>query len=181
MGNLVISIRNGLRIYDTGQFPIPALLLGMKAVLLKHRLQMAMRLCFLALCLCACNRQLDLREAFDEVSQIDRFEIEDYESDRYGFPESLGDAIVCIHPNSSCREKIINVLSKLPQEWLAFEETTDRQIVRFYMASSSLSDNLMFVHIGQGSGDTMLILFLNADLVEAKRFISYLSKTLGEN
>ena len=117
---------------------------------------MAMRLCFLALCLCACNRQLDLREAFDEVSQIDRFEIEG-------------------------REKIINVLSKLPQEWLAFEETTDRQIVRFYMASSSVSDNLMFVHIGQGSGDTMLILFLNADLVEAKRFISYLSKTLGEN
>lgn len=142
---------------------------------------MAMTLCFLALCLYACNRQLDLREAFDEVSQIDRFEIEEYESDRYGFPESWGDAIMCIHPNSSCREKIINVLSKLPQEWLAFEETTDRQIVRFYMASSSVSDNLMFVHIGQGSGDTMLILFLNADLVEAKRFISYLSKTLGEN
>ena len=146
----------------------------MKTVFFKYRFQFGIGCCVL-LCLCSCKRPLELREAFDKVSEIDRFEIEEYESDRYGFPESFGEAIVCVHPNSSCRKKIISVLSKLPQKSLAFEATTDGQVARFYIASSSLTDNLLFVHIGQGSGDAVLILFSSADLVEAKRFLSQLN------
>ena len=103
----------------------------MKTVFFKYRFQFGIGCCVL-LCLCSCKRPLELREAFDKVSEIDRFEIEEYESDRYGFPESFGEAIVCVHPNSSCREKVISVLSNLPQKSLAFEATIDGQIDRFY-------------------------------------------------
>ena len=130
--------------------------------------------CSILLCLCSCNHQLNLRETFDKVSEIDRFEIEEYESDRYGFSESFGEATVCVLPTSFCRKKIISVLSNLPQKSLAFEATTDGQVARFYIASSSLTDNLLFVHIGQGSGDIVLILFSNVDLVEAKRLLPQL-------
>ena len=146
----------------------------MKTVFFKYRFQFGIGCCVL-LCLCSCKRPLELREAFDKVSEIDRFEIEEYESDRYGFPESFGEAIVCVHPNSSCREKVISVLSKLPKKSLAFEATIDGQIDRFYIASTSLTNNLLFMHIGQGSGDAVLILFSSADLVEAKRFLSQLN------
>lgn len=147
----------------------------MKTIFLKHRHKVLIALCCLTICLWSCKRPLDLREAFDKVSEIDRFEIEKYESDRYGFPESFEEATVCAHPNSSCREKVINVLSKLPKELLAFEATVDGQVDRFYIASTSLTNNLLFVHIGQGSGDVVLILFSSADLVEARRFLSQLN------
>ena len=111
----------------------------MKTVFFKYRFQFGIGCCVL-LCLCSCKRPLELREAFDKVSEIDRFEIEEY--------ESFGEAIVCVHPNSSCREKVISVLSKLPQKSLAFEATIDGQIDRFYIASTSLTNNLLFMHIG---------------------------------
>lgn len=147
----------------------------MKTVFLKHRFLLVIEFCCLLFCLCACSRPLDLREAFDTVSAIDRFEMEEYENDKYGFPESFGDAKVCIHPNSSCRKKVMGILSRIPKERLAFEATVDEQIDRFYVASDSLTNNLLFVHIGQGSGDVVLILFSSADLAEAKRFLSQLN------
>ncbi len=148
----------------------------MKTVFLKHRFLLVMGFCSLLFCLCACSRPLDLREAFDKVSAIDRFEMEEYESNRYGFPKSFGEAKVCIHPNSSCRKKVMGILSRIPKERLAFEVTVDEQIDRFYVASDSLNDNLLFAHIGQGSGDVVLILFSNVDLVKVKKLLSQLNR-----
>lgn len=148
----------------------------MGAISLKHRWLAVIVFCLLVACLCSCNRQLDLREAFNKVSEIERFEIEEYESDIYGFPESFGDVTVCVHPNSSCRKKVLNVLAGLPKEWLELEMTADGQIERFYIAPDSTSDNLLFVHIGKGGGDTVLILFSNADLVEVQNVLGKIKK-----
>lgn len=128
----------------------------MGAIFLKHRWQAVVVLCCWVACLCSCDGQLTLQEAFHRVSEIDRFEMEKYESDRYGFPESFGEAKVCIYPNSSYREKVIDVLSCLPEKWLAFETSAGGQFDRFYVIPDASNDNLLFVHIGQGTGDTML-------------------------
>lgn len=77
----------------------------MGAISLKHRWLAVIGFCLLVACLCSCNRQLDLREAFNKISEIERFGIEEYKSDIYRFPDSFGDATVCVHPNSSCRKK----------------------------------------------------------------------------
>lgn len=148
----------------------------MGAISLKHRWLAIIGGCLFVACLCSCNRQLDLREAFNKVSEIERFEKEEYESDIYGFPESFGDAIVCVHPNSSCRKKVLNVLAGLPKGWLEFEVAVDGQLERFYIAPDSTSDNLLFVHIGKGSGDTVLILFSNADLAEVQNVLDKIKK-----
>lgn len=148
----------------------------MKVVFLKHRSQVVIELCCLLFCLYACSRPLDFREVFDKVSSIDRFEREEYESNRYGFPESFGEAKVCIHPNSSCRKKVMGILSRIPKERLAFEVTVDEQIDRFYVAPDSKSDNLLFVHIGKRSGDIVLILFSDADIAEVEKLISKINE-----
>ncbi len=148
----------------------------MEAISLKHKWPAVIGLCILIVCSCSCNSQLDLREAFNKVSEIDRFEMEEYESDRYGFPESFGEAKVCIHPNSSCRGKVLDVLAVLPQEWLELEVTVDGQLERFYITPDTTSDNLLFVHIGKGSGDTVLILFSNANLAEVQNVLDKIKK-----
>ena len=66
----------------------------MEAIFLKHRWHAVIGLCFFIACLSSCKSQLDLREAFTKVSEMELFEIEEYNSDIYGFPESFGDAIV---------------------------------------------------------------------------------------
>lgn len=146
---------------------------------LKHKWQAVIGFCLLITCLCSYNRQLDLQEAFNKVSSIERFEIEEYESDRYGFPESFGEAKVCIHPNSSCRERVIDVLSYLPEKWLAFETSTGGQLDRLYVTPNASNGNLMFVHIGQGAGDTMLILFHSVSQSESKKLIAILKEKAG--
>ncbi|MDO5760475.1 MAG: hypothetical protein Q4Q06_05570 [Bacteroidota bacterium] len=148
----------------------------MKAISLKHRWQTVTGSCLLIACLCSCNSQLDLREAFNKVSEIEHFEIEEYQSDIYGFPVNFGDATVCVHPNSSCCNKVLDVLSEIPKDWLALEMTADDQIERFYVAPDSKSDNLLFVHIGKRSGDTVLILFTDADITEVEKFISKINE-----
>lgn len=146
----------------------------MKTVFFKYRFQFGIGCCVL-LCLCSCKRPLELREAFDKVSEIDRFEIEEYESDRYGFPESFGEAIVCVHPNSSCREKVISVLSKLPQKSPAFEAIYRWTNDPFLYCIHSLTNNSCLCTSVKEVGDAVLILFSSADLVEAKRFLSQLN------
>lgn len=131
----------------------------------------------MAACLCSCNRQLDLREAFNKVSEIERFEIEEYKSDIYRFPDSFGDATMCVHPNSSCRKKVLEVLAGLPKEWLEFEVAVDGQLERVYIAPDSTSDNLLFVHIGKGSGDIVLVLFSNANLTEVQNVLDEIKAT----
>lgn len=148
----------------------------MKAISLKHRWQTVTVFCLLIACLCSCNSQLDLREAFNKVSETERFEIEEYKSNIYGFPVSFGDATVCVHPNSFCRKKVLDVLSELPKDWLELEMIADGQIERFYIAPDSKSDNLLFVHIGKGSGDTVLILFSDADIAEVEKLISKINE-----
>ena len=78
---------------------------------------------------------------------------------------------MCTHPNSSCRKKVLDVLARLPKEWLVLEVAVDGQLDRFYISSNTTSDNLLFVHIGKGSGDTVLILFSNANLSEVQNVL----------
>lgn len=148
----------------------------MKNFVLQCKYPFVIGLCCMAVCLCSCNRKLSLREIFEKVSEIERFEIEKYDSDRYGLPDSFGDATVYIHPNSSCRKEVLRLLSKLPKEWLAFEAIVNHQVDHFYMMPNSDADNLLFVHIGNGSGDTVLILFSKVNPMESKRFFSKLKE-----
>lgn len=39
----------------------------------------------------------------------------------------------------------------------------------YYIASDTATDNLLFVHVGQVSEDTVLILFSNTDIVKVKK------------
>lgn len=151
----------------------------MKAISLNCKWQTVVGLCCWIACLCSCDGQLTLQEAFNRVSEIDCFEMKEYESDRYGFPENFGKAKVCIHPNSSCREKVIDVLSCLPEKWLAFETSADGQLNRFYVTPDASNGNLLFVHIGQDTGDTMLILFHAVSQSESKKLIAILKENTG--
>lgn len=142
----------------------------MKAIFYRY----IIRIGFIFPFLCSCSGRSDLRSAFNTVSCMERFEIVEYDSDRYGFPESLGDAAVCAHPNSLCRDEIMDVLSEIPDGWLAFDIDEGGQTDRFYVAPDTSEDNLLFVHIGQGAGDTVLILFSAVGQIELMTFIEKL-------
>ncbi len=131
-------------------------------------------LCILPMLFTACDTKMTLRQVFDEVSKIERFETEEYTENLFGFPTCFGDGIMCIHPNSSCKKKVINLLNQLPKEWLACEiKDGERQFDRFYITQDDSNKDLLFVHVGDGTGDTLLILFSN---IEKKKVMHYLLK-----
>ncbi|MBE6318686.1 MAG: hypothetical protein E7081_06905 [Bacteroidales bacterium] len=105
---------------------------------------------------------------------MERFEI--VERPVGGFPESFGTVTTCAHPNSSLREDIIELLSNLPEEWLAFEISDERLIYRIYISPNDSVDNVLVVLVGQGGGDTMMSLFSATDMQGVKQFVSQLNE-----
>ena len=68
----------------------------------------------------------------------------------------------------------MDVLSEIPDGWLAFDIDEGGQTDRFYVAPDISEDNLLIVHIGQGVGDTVLILFSAVGQIELMTFIEEL-------
>ncbi len=122
----------------------------------------------------ACRNSMSLNEVFNKTLQMERFEI--VERPVGGFPESFGTVTTCAHPNSSLREDIIELLSNLPEEWLAFEISDERLIYRIYISPNDSVDNVLVVLVGQGGGDTMMSLFSATDMQGVKQFVSQLNE-----
>ncbi len=131
--------------------------------------------CILLNLFIACENHITISEVFDEVSKIERFEIREYSQNRYGFPEYFGNGIVCAHPNSSCKGEVIDLLNRLPKEWMACEiKDGERQFDRFYITPDYSNNDLLFVHVGHRTGNTILILFSNIDKTKVMYYLSKL-------
>lgn len=130
----------------------------------------------LLLCL-ACNHRLTLREAFDKVASMERFEVTSSADCHYRFPGRIGEGTMCVHPNSSLREDIFDVLSALPDEWLVCElKQGPRTVIRYYIEPGAPYDNVLCVLVGEGSADTLVGIFSKENIDEVKRNLAEVKK-----
>ena len=107
------------------------------------------------------NKDLTLDEVFGKVSKIERFEVLDFPGGDMGFPDNLGKGTMAIHPIASSREEIISLLNRLPDELLVYDNTDEKG--RFDRIFVENGTSRMFVHVGSGTGDTVVILFKDGD------------------
>ena len=103
-------------------------------------------------------QNLTVVDVFDAVSKIDGFQEMDYVEDDIKFPAEIGNPKMIIHGNAEPREQVLLLLKKLPEGSLVYDSTDDRgKFDRIYLDKSNY--NLLYVHIGLGGNDSVLILF----------------------
>ena len=103
-----------------------------------------------------------LSNAFDEIARLEGFvakEPKGYSAKGYSTKEGEGKAIV--HGNSEHRDKVLEILSKVPNELLKIDHWDDRQkIDRFYLEKVNNGNAFMMqIRIGRGGNDLYAQLF----------------------
>lgn len=113
-----------------------------------------------------------IEDIFDKVSKIERFETMPFNGGDFGFPDELGTGLFAIHPNASPREEIERLLKKLPRKSLVYDETDDNgRFDRFYIENET---SLLYVHVGAGTGDTVVNLFKDCNRDKMAAFVESL-------
>lgn len=103
-------------------------------------------------------QNLTVVDVFDAVSKIDGFQEMDYVEDDIKFPAEIGNPKMIIHGNAEPREQVLLLLKKLPEGSLVYDSTDDRgKFDRIFI--NKITYDLLYVHIGFGGNDSVLILF----------------------
>lgn len=143
-------------------------------MILKARIPLTICIIIVALGLVAFDKteHVTIEDIFDMVSKIERFETIPFNGGDFGFPEDLGTGLFAIHPNASPRDEIERLLNQLPRKSLVYDETDDNgRFDRFYIENET---SLLYVHVGAGTGDTVVILFKDCDSDKMAAFIENL-------
>lgn len=113
---------------------------------------------------------LTVDEVFDKASRIDGFTPMEYMDD-FGFPKEVGTPSVICHGNAEPREAVLALLSQLPEEAMVYDYTDDRgKFDRMFLDRNTW--HLLYVHIGLGGNDSVLILFKDGDRKAMEDFIN---------
>lgn len=118
---------------------------------------------FLALfvTIAACARTFTTGNAFKEIESIKGFQTAtiDKNSD-YGYPDEFGLGVYTGYPNAEPRPKVEKIISKLPAEWMFFNQEEDGKFFRLYVERvDNYTLLLLIVMMGQGGNDTMVVWF----------------------
>lgn len=120
------------------------------------------------------SQTLSVAEIFEAVSKIDGFQEMDYIEDDIKFPKEIGTPRMIIHGNAEPREQVINLLKKLPESSLVYDSTDERgKFDRIFLNKTNY--DLLYVHIGHGGNDSVLILFRNGSEEAITKFITKLN------
>ncbi len=117
-----------------------------------------------------------LSKAFNDVAAIKGFTTETITVDDYGFPPELGKGVMTGYGNAEPRDKV-------PASLKVLEQTDeDNRVQRYYFEPAKEAGGeaaMMYVFVGVGPNDTMLLLFTGADEKIYSAFAEQV-KELGE-
>jgi len=113
---------------------------------------------FVGMALSGASQNMTVEEVFEAVSEMDGFQGVDYKGEYGQFPNEIGTLKMIIHANARPREAVLELLGKLPEGALVYDYTDERgKFDRFFLDKSTYS--LLYVHIGLGGNDSVVILF----------------------
>lgn len=110
------------------------------------------------------NKTCNLMKTFEEISQLDGFQLSNYTAEEYGYPKEMGKMKMACYKNSDPREKVLAILKKLPNSSLKVDHVDDRgKITRYYLEKDSNEKTfLLQAFIGKGGNDLCIWLFSGA-------------------
>ena len=114
-------------------------------------------------------------DVFNAASKIDSFQEMEYVEDDIKYPSNIGTPKMIIHGNALPREQVLRLLKKLPEGSLVYDSTDARgKFDRIFLDKTNY--NLLYVHIGLGGNDSVLILFSNGERFKIQQFIKELNE-----
>lgn len=124
--------------------------------------------------LCSQNDTLNVDEVFKLTSLMNGFQEVEYIEDDIEFPKEIGTPKMIIHGNAEPREQVLSLLHKLPKGSLVYDSTDERgKFDRIFLDRKTYE--LLYVHIGLGGNDTVLILFRDGAIHAIDKFINELN------
>lgn len=124
--------------------------------------------------LSAQNNLLTVDEVFCLTSRMNGFQEMKYVEDGIKFPSAIGMPTMIIHGNSDPKAAIIDLLNRLPKTSLVYDNTDERgRFDRMFL--DERTNHLLYVHVGLGGNDTVLILFKGGRKTDILDFLSTLN------
>lgn len=122
------------------------------------------------------SQNLTVVDVFEAVSKIEGFQEMDYVEDDIKFSCEIGNPKMIIHGNAEPREQVLRLLKKLPESSLVYDSTDERgKFDRIFLDKSKYI--LLYVHIGFGGNDSVLILFRDGDINAINSFIKQIQNS----
>lgn len=121
------------------------------------------------------SQNLTVADVFDAASKIDGFQDMEYVEEDIKFPSNIGTPKMIIHGNAQPREQVLRLLKKLPEESLVYDSTDEHGKFDLIFLDKT-NYNLLYVHIGFGGNDSVLILFSNGEQYNIQQFIKKLNE-----
>lgn len=119
------------------------------------------------------NGTLTVEQVFNKASFIDGFKKVEYTPDNIKFPKEIGVPEMIIHGNAEPRNAVLALLSQLSEDTLVYDNTDERgKFDRMFLDKNT--NYLLYVHIGFGGNDSVLIIFRGADNSEIEQFLKNL-------
>lgn len=136
------------------------------------------RYLFTLICVLCCitlthaqNRLLTIDEVFNMASHMNGFQEMEYVEDDIKFPENIGTPKMIIHGNAEPRNAVLALLSQLPEGSLVYDNTDERgKFDRMFFDKKT--NYLLYVHMGFGSNDSVLIIFRDGSKEDITTFIN---------
>ena len=107
------------------------------------------------------KKMCNLMTTFEEISQLDGFQLMNYTAEEYGYPKEMGKMKMACYKNSDPREKVLAILKKLPNGSLKINYVDDRgKISQYYLEKDNNGKAfLLQTFIGTGGNDLCVWLF----------------------
>ena len=125
-----------------------------------------------------------LNRAFENIAQLEEFEIEAGLAKDIGYPADtkMGKWKSATAPNSRLRENVLSILKDIPDNLLKFDDRDAKgYITRYYLEKDNAGNAyLMSVNIGQGPNDLGIMLFAGTDYECYQNVIHQISAEYNE-
>lgn len=110
------------------------------------------------------KKTLSAEEAFNEIAALPGFTALTQEELQERYPERLGSARSTFYGNSDPRDKVLEILDRIPRKMLRAEVVTGKgKITRIYISKGRKGKaEMLYVFIGKGGNDLMATLFTGA-------------------
>lgn len=114
---------------------------------------------------------MTVEQVFNEASRIDGFQKVEYTPDDIKFPKEIGTPEMIIHGNAEPRNAVLALLAKLPTGSLVYDNTDERgKFDRMFLDKHT--NYLLYVHMGFGGNDSVLIIFRGGSKEDITTFIN---------
>lgn len=137
---------------------------------MKRIITIFMMLMILTLASYGQNGSMTVEQVFNEAYRINGFQKVEYTPDDIKFPNAIGTPEMIIHGNAEPRNAVLALLSKLPTGSLVYDNTDERgKFDRMFLDKKT--NYLLYVHMGFGGNDSVLIIFRGGSKRAIEKFL----------